>query len=325
MRDYFDTIAWLVGFGSWVASVIVLFVLVTKFDLNPLWLALSLPIPFIVVAASYNAFQLRSLPKLARQLGSLDGEKRKRAFEQLLAMGQSAVDTFLQVLHAPSKKEEVADWDGLAATILSIEGLGQLKAKKAIPHLLRLLRGSEREVCEKVIWALGEIGDNSVVPEILPFLGSEFLNEATTSALQKLGAGNLVDLFVGAMRQDRTAIDAIKSHPYRNAFVAGFIRALWSWKDISLIPNAAWALAELWATEAIPAIRAQIGRWLPTEIRQACQQALDKLEMISRLPRAVSLSEIDTSVLPRPATATDISTENLPRAVTSEGDELLSG
>jgi ABC-type phosphate/phosphonate transport system substrate-binding protein len=114
------------------------------------------------------------------------------------------------------------------------------------------------------------------------------------------------------MSNDRTAIEAIKKHPYRKAFVAGFIRALWSRNDISVIPKAAWALAELWAIEAIPSLRAQIARWLPTETRQACKQALDKLEMISRLPRAISPSEIDTLTLPRPASATDFHAENLP-------------
>jgi hypothetical protein len=114
------------------------------------------------------------------------------------------------------------------------------------------------------------------------------------------------------MSSDKTAIEAIKKHPYRKAFVAGSIRVLWSREDISVIPKAAWALAELWAIEAIPSLRAQIARWLPTEIRQACKQALDKLEMISRLPQAISPSEIDTSTLPRPAYATEFPVENLP-------------
>ncbi len=78
MRDYFDTIAWLVGLGFWIAGAIALFVAISEF----------------------NLLRLRSLPKIARQLGSLDGEKRRKAFEQLLTMGQSAVDTFLQVLQA---------------------------------------------------------------------------------------------------------------------------------------------------------------------------------------------------------------------------------
>lgn len=324
MRDYFDTIAWLVGLGSWVEGAIALFVVISEFNLNPLLFVFSFPIPFASVATLY-ALRLKALPKLARQLGSLDSKKRKQAFEQLVAMGQSAVDAFLQILHAPRKKEEVAEWNGLAATILAVEGLGRLKAKIAIPHLLGLLRGAEREICEKVIWALGEIGDNSVAPELLPFLGSEFLNGTTAKALQKLGSADLVDLFNRAMKRDRTAIDVIKNHPYRNAFVAGFIRALQSWEDISLIPSAAWALAELWAVEAIPVLRVQVARWLPTEIRQACKRALDKLEMISRLPRAVSHSEIDTSTLPRPATATDIPLDNLPKAATLEGDEPSSG
>jgi hypothetical protein len=34
--------------------------------------------------------------------------------------------------------------------------------------------------------------------------------------------------------------------------------------------------------------------------------------MISRLPRAISPSEIDTSTLPRPAYATEFPVENLP-------------
>ncbi|MFN4178751.1 MAG: HEAT repeat domain-containing protein [Armatimonadota bacterium] len=323
MRDYFDVVAWLTGLGSWLFSAATLFVAIAIFDLNPLWFVLSFPIPFVSVAILY-ALRLRSLPKLARQLGDLDDKKRKRAFEQLLSMGQSSVDAFLQILHAPRKKEEIAEWNGLAATILAVEGLGRLKAKKAVPDLLRLLHGSEREVCEKVIEALGEIGEKSVVPEILPFLGGEFLNSVTKETLHKLGADDMVDLFRRAMQRDKSAVESIRNHPYRNAFVAGFIRALRSWEDLSLIPNAAWALAELWAIEAIPALRAQVARRLPTEIHQACKQALDKLEMISKLPRAASYTAIDTSTLPRPAATTDIPLENLPKAATFESDETQS-
>jgi hypothetical protein len=311
MSDHFDTFAWLAGCGAWVVSTLAAFAVISVFNLNPFWLVITFPVPAIVVAGLY-AYRLKSLPKLARQLGNLNKDERQKAFKQLMAMGKPAADVFLQVLTAPRKKEEIADWDGVAASTLAVEGLGRLREKRAIPVLLRLLKTSEGEICGTVIWALGEIGDDSVVPELLPFLGSESLNGVTVDALRKLGAGDLVELYKGAMSSDKTAIEAIKKHPYRKAFIAGFIRALWSREDISVIPKAAWALAELWAIEAIPSLRAQIARWLPTEIRQACKQALDKLEMISRLPRAVSPSEIDTSTLPRPAYATEFPVENLP-------------
>lgn len=319
MNENFDAFAWLAGLGSWFCSAVSLFVVISAFDLNPIWFALSLPVPFVTVAVLYQ-FRLKSLPKLARQLGDLDKNKRQEAFKRLMDMGQNAVDVFQKVIQVPRKKEEIADWNGIAATILAVEGLGRLKAKRAIPNLLMLLRSSEREICERVIWALGEIGDQSVIPELLPFLGSEFLNKVTAKALGKIGASDLVDLFDRAMKQDKMAIETIRKHQLKNAFVAGFIRALWSHEDISLIPKAAWALAELWATEAIPPIQAQIGRWLPAEVRKACQEAVNKLEMISKLPRAVSPSEIDTSTLPRPVTTSEVHSENLPRAASLDED-----
>ncbi len=311
MRDHFDTLAWLAGCGAWLVSTLATFAAISIFSLNPLWLILPLPVPAIVVAGLY-AYRLKSLPRLARQLGNLNKDERQKAFRQLMAMGKHAADVFLQVLTAPRKKEEIADWDGVAASNLAVEGLGRLRERRAVPVLLRLMKTSEGEICGTAIWALGEIGDDSVVPELLPFLGSEPLNGITADALRKLGAGDLVELYKGAIGGDKTAIEGIKKHPYRKAFIAGFIRALWSREDIFVIPRAAWALAELWAIEAIPSLRAQMTRWLPTEIRQACKQALDKLEMISRLPRAISPSEIDTSTLPRLAYETDFPTENLP-------------
>ena len=323
MQERFDIIAWLAGFGSWACSVVGLFVAISLFDLNPLLFVLSLPVPFATVTLLYF-LRLKSLPKLARQLGVLDNDKRQEALNQLVALGQSSVDIFLQVLRMPKKKEEIAEWDGVAATILAVEGLGRLKAQKAVHDLMRLLYSSERAICEKVIWALGEIGNDSVVPELLPFLGSEFLCNEAASALQKLGAGDLVELFRKALKRDKSAIEAIWRHPYRKAFIAGFIRSLWRRDDITLIPDAAWVLAELWAVEAIPALRAQVSRWLPTEIRQACQQALDKLEMVIGLPRAVSTNEIDTSTLPSPATAMDAPFENLPRAANLDGEDACS-
>jgi len=319
MQEHFDIIAWLAGLGSWFCSVMGLFLAIFLYDLNPLWITLSLPVPFATVAFLYF-LRLKSLPKLARQLGDLDNNKRQEAFKQLIALGQSSVDIFLRVLEMPRKKVESANWNGFAASILAVEGLGRLKAKKAVRVLLRLLYSSEWEICEKVLWALGEIGDDSVVPILLPFLGSKFLHNEAENALRKLGASHPVELFKKALQRDKTAIEEIRKHPYRKAFIKGFIRALWG-ESIILIPNAAWALAELWAVEAIPALRAQVTRWLPTEIRQACQQALDKLEMISKLPRAVGATEIDTSTLPRPATATDMPVENLPKAANIDRED----
>ncbi len=111
MQDYFDVVAWLTGLGTWLFGAVVLFAAIAVFDFNPLWLALSFPIPFISVATLY-ALRLRSLPKLARQLGDLDDKKRKRAFEQLFSMGQSSVDAFLQILHAPRKKKKSLNGTG---------------------------------------------------------------------------------------------------------------------------------------------------------------------------------------------------------------------
>lgn len=74
-------------------------------------------------------------PQLAHKLGSLDERERRKAFDQLVAMGQNATDVFMQVLQMPRKKAEVAEWDGTASTILAVKGLGGLKAKKAVPQL----------------------------------------------------------------------------------------------------------------------------------------------------------------------------------------------
>jgi hypothetical protein len=132
MSDHFDTFAWLAGCGAWVTSTLAAFAVISVFNLNPFWLVLTFPVPAIVVAGLY-AYRLKSLPKLARQLGNLNKDERQKAFKQLMAMGKPAADVFLQVLTAPRKKEEIADWDGVAASTLAVEGLGRLREKRAIP------------------------------------------------------------------------------------------------------------------------------------------------------------------------------------------------
>jgi len=103
MRDHFDTLAWLAGCGAWVVSTLFTFAAISIFSLNPLWLVLPLPVPAIVVAGLY-AYRLKSLPKLARQLGNLNKDERQKAFKQLMAMGKARSRCFPASPHGTSQK-----------------------------------------------------------------------------------------------------------------------------------------------------------------------------------------------------------------------------
>lgn len=58
------------------------------------------------------------------------------------------------------------------------------------------------EVHSKAIWALGEIGNEQVVPEIVPYIGNfnyPAIREASNKAMPKLDWGEFVEAFNGAI------------------------------------------------------------------------------------------------------------------------------
>lgn len=199
--------------------------------------------------------------------------------------------------------------------VRAIELAGQIKLKKAAQPLIKLLKEFPmwEEIHAKAIWALGEIGDESVASELVPYLG-EFnylsIRKAAIETLHKLGWGEFVDAFNRLMFGNDEALEVLRER-YRREAVRALVRALWA-NEPSVAITAANALGKLNAVEALKELKRRCSPFQsPKEIRNACREVVAKLEQFSRLP-SPARSEIDTSTLPRPVNPSSFQTETLP-------------
>ncbi len=306
----------------------------------------SFLIPFVLWSCFFNllthswwVLRQKGFPEQVWGLKSL----LDAVWERTKASGAGAVPMLREVFKLPC----LPVWDVLPAWQLAAELLGRLKAKEALPELLDALFETDPTLRAKVLWAIGEIGDPQTIPALIPFLGdlrparvrwttespesgcSEWrVSDWAADALTKLGEGELAQAFRQVLeRGDKEALEFLRGHRERKAIVAGLMDALdcekWAlWEAC----QAAWALGEMGAIEALPKLRKK-ARWLsPEPLRKACEKTIAKLEMLSRLPRPADLTALETSHLPKPADLTELSTETLPRPAETpkEGGEAAA-
>jgi HEAT repeat protein len=295
------------------------------------WTAFKTPFLIlpVLIGGSLTALSLwlylLSKPELVRQLGSLKEHERLSALSQIMDMGEQAIPLLIQVLKMPSI--QFGNWHGAEAHRLAVEGLGLLRAKQAINVLCEALEHPSPSVRAKAVWALGEIGDPSVIPHLIPLLGDyDTVSDHAAIVLGKFGESDLVNAFKKALigkldEQSRK----ILTGKYRPQVVKAFIKALNGESELAAI-GAAWALGELRFVEALPVLERKARSFLtPEQVRWACRDASAKLRPFAYLPAIPSVSP-EIANLPRPATATEIPTENLPRAVSiSEVSERSMG
>jgi hypothetical protein len=295
------------------------------------WTAFKTPFLIlpVLIGGSLTALSLwlylLSKPELVRQLGSLKEHERLSALSQIMDMGEQAIPLLIQVLKMPSI--QFGNWHGAEAHRLAVEGLGLLRAKQAINVLCEALEHPSPSVRAKAVWALGEIGDPSVIPHLIPLLGDyDTVSDHAAIVLGKFGESDLVNAFKKALigkldEQSRK----ILTGKYRPQVVKAFIKALNGESELAAI-GAAWALGELRFVEALPVLERKARSFLtPMQVRLTCREAAAKIRPFAYLPAIPSVSP-EVANLPRPATATEIPTENLPRAVSSlEVSEELTG
>jgi hypothetical protein len=295
------------------------------------WTAFKTPFLIlpVLIGGSLTALSLwlylLSKPELVRQLGSPKEHERLSALSQIMDMGEQAIPLLIQVLKMPSI--QFGNWHGAEAHRLAVEGLGLLRAKQAINVLCEALEHPVSSVRAKAVWALGEIGEPSVIPHLIPLLGDcDTVSDHAATVLGKFGEGDLVHAFKKALsRKVDEQARKILTGKYRPQVVKAFIKALNSGSQLAAI-GAAWALGELRFVEALPVLERKARSFLtPEQVRLACRDAAAKLRPFAYLPAIPSVSP-EIANLPRPATATEIPTENLPRAVSiSEVSERSMG
>lgn len=287
--------------------------------------------------------------KLAPHLGGPDAAT---IFKRLLLLGADAVPFFAEalkvkldtpadvILHAPRTQRHLA-----------AEGLGRLKHPSGVGPLMNVLDDEDNVLRARAIWALSEIGDARAIPALIPLLGEqEILKELQYSprpggtkskpgtgarqgerhkyfgtvnlrsladhALHRLGAGELADAFTRVLtKRDVVALAPLKQQ-HQHQIIAAMTRALET-GGLAYVSNAAWALGELGAVEALPMLLSKIGFFSmfteAADVREACAEAIEKLEFRATLPRS-NAAAIATDSLPRSSSAGDVvETDTLPR------------
>jgi hypothetical protein len=313
---------WLWNLVGWtiLCVTLTLCVNVCFLILLPFIAQMSSIIPFgiwmsnIIIPNFLTWLYIRRKSKPVRQLGSFKEIECLEAFSQIVDMGEQAIPIFVQALETPLTSTII--WRGAEAHRLAVEGLGLLKAKQAIDVLCEALEHPVSSVRAKAIWALGEIGEPSVIPHLIPLLGDcDTVSDHAATVLEKFGEGDLVHAFKKALsRKVDEQARKILTGKYRPQVVKAFIKALNSGSQLAAI-GTAWALGELRFVEALPVLERKARSFLtPEQVRLACRDAAAKLRPFAYLPAIPSVSP-EIANLPRPATATEILTENLPRAV----------
>jgi HEAT repeat protein len=239
---------------------------------------------------------------------------------QMDSASKDDVSLLIESLLSPGGqiKSEVVLWDGTPPRRRAAEALGQLKVPQAVAPLIKVLDDEDLGLRIAAMKALGEIGDARAVPVLIPKLGVVGERTAAAAVLHKLGAGELAQAFLQTLSGDQTTLPKLKGSR-RSEVIQGLIQSLGD-PDAPTIVNAAWALGELGALEALPHLRSKVGLFsFPTaELKEACNAAIHKLEMLAALPRAAEATTAETT-LPRPAREPETHPETLPRA--AEGDE----
>ena len=270
----------------------------------------------ILVWSLLSVSQRVSIPKALRWLFA---PNRRSEVERRLASGDT--ETLEALLKGLSLSLPLTNKEREQV----IEVVGRLKVKEAVQPLICLLKGLPlwEEVKAKAIWALGEIGDEQVVPEIVPYLG-EFnytqIRAAAIDALHKLGWGEFADAFNRVMLGNEDALTVLREK-YRQEAVKALVRALWAGKP-SVAITAAKALDKLNAVEALDDLKRRSSIFFsPKEIREVCLEVVRQLQQIAYLPSPAS-SEIDISTLPRPADPLAFRTDTLPSPSRPTSEQL---
>lgn len=319
-------------------------VLVQAWLLRAVWISLG-AIGFHVL---FYLWWLWQLARLARSLG--DTRAHAYAFEQLLNMKKHGVSAFMRVLSLPElqwKGREGVTWDARLARRLAAEGLGRLKDPEAVAPLSEVVDDPDVGLQGKAAWALGEIGDARAVAALVPLLGEaqsvaddraraadrrfgeaiarslqdledQPLGEVADAALRKLGAGDLASAFREMLEGHTSALKA-KMMQSRRLVVDGLRKMLDSREPATAV-KAAHAAEALDVVEALPELRSKLRVFsgADRELKEACEQAIEKLQGMAALPRAAESPAPPVETLPRTAETGREDVDLLPRVSEQE-------
>jgi len=229
----------------------------------------------------------------------------------LASADQDDVDLHLRALRAPGGQifsDKIMLWDGDPARAAAARSLGSLRARVAVPDLVRALDEREPHLRANAAWALGEIGDPAAIAALIPLLGEESppgvpqLSAYAGAALRQLGMGTLVDALAAVLQGGGNGIATLRSHCSPELTEA--LRRLLESPNQFRAAYAAWALGELGAVELLPRLRERersLRRSAAPSHLELMREAIKRLETQSRLPRPAALPSVHPEALPRPS------------------------
>lgn len=108
----------------------------------------------------------KAVPLIVDLAGSLDTsipeeEERFSAFMDAL-MELRCEDSLIELINSPDIKYR--------GKVIVIQALGDLRSKKAVPHLIEMLKSPIRDIRRASSDAIGKIGDEAAMPSLIPML-----------------------------------------------------------------------------------------------------------------------------------------------------------
>jgi hypothetical protein len=217
-------------------------------------------------------------------------------------------------------------WDGDAPRRDAAARLGGRGDPRAVEPLVAVLGDDDEGIVAAAARALARIADRRAVPALVALLGQRrrkagdsTLGDVARQALERLGEAELGRAFERALEGDPEPLRAAAGE-HREAVVEALVAVVDS-VDFTARVEAARALGELGATEALPLLRAKSSAWgMRTRLTEAAAEAVEKIEARAGLPRPARSAPEGPDTHPRPADGIVRDDSTLPRPAEGEGE-----
>lgn len=236
-----------------------------------------------------------TIGELSAQVGLL--QERIDRLERIAATGLAR-----NLNHPPDTETTLAFLMSLGDAAMPV--LRQILTSRAQPFE----SNDVRALRERVLWVLADLGDRTIIPNLLARLGdytpstgdTVSLHERVTQSLRKLGEVELVEAFEQTLQGEASGLSRLKAMNRPEVGLA-LLRAIET--PAPRVIHAARALADLGVIDALPTLRAKsaIYRFSNPRHKKIWDQAVEQLEAFSALPRTSASPAEGGATLPRPA------------------------
>jgi len=200
-------------------------------------------------------------------------------------------------------------WEGGPARHDAIDELARFRDPRAVDVLIEALQDLDPLIQAKAVYALGELRDESALPQLIRLLGrrqGQFkrkLADDAFDALAVMGRAHIGAAFIQAIDGDPGDL-LVVAKEFRHEVIDALILALEGPGRLP-VSNTVQALAKLGAMEALPELRSRAKTVVLSSVREVYQEAIAALEARTSLPRPAASEAPATDGLPKPALGRD--------------------